>query len=147
MTATFPTAYPFPVASGGLEHASHVRPLRGPPAAFIRQPYLGLAPAVSAVSGFGTGAGAFIANNGSDADQSQGMVRIRCGLAPTASGSIALAFPGSPLASSYVALADWAAISNPIALAGGLLTIAWTANRPLLPNQTIHLAYQWAVSQ
>ena len=146
MTATMPTQYPFPVSSGGLEHAANVRPLRGPPQAFVRQPYLGSPPAVAGLSGFGAGAGAFIRNHGSDADQSQGLVVIRCGLLPAASGALQLSFPLGVVAGQYLAFLDWGSITTYTA-ATPLLQFAWTANRPLLSNETLHLAYQWAVSQ
>jgi hypothetical protein len=146
MVATLPTAYPFPVAPGGLRHANATRPLRGPPAAFVRQPYLGSPPSVAGIAGFGVGSGAFIRNNGSDADQSQGVVVIRCGLAPLGAGAIQLNFPAGVTAGQYVAFADWAAI-GPITPATPLLQFAWNANRPLLPNEVLHMAYQWAVSQ
>jgi hypothetical protein len=146
MVATFPTQYPFPVAPGGLRHSNPTRPLRGPPAAFVRQPYLGDAPAVQLLTGFGAGSGAFIRNNGSDADQSQGLVVIRCGLAPGSSGNVALNFPIPPLDGQYWCAADWANIATPIAVGGNALVIPWTANRPLLPNEVLLLAYQWLVS-
>lgn len=146
MVATFPTPRPFPVAPGGLAHNPATRPLRGPPSAFVRQPYLGSPPAVAGVAGFGTGAGAFIRNNGSDADQSQGLVVIRCGLIPAASGAIQLSFPLGAVTGQYVGFADWAAIS-PITVATPIVQFAWTANRALRANEVLHLAYQWTVSQ
>jgi hypothetical protein len=146
MVATLPTPYPFPVSSGGLEHASPVRPLRGPPAAFVRQPYLGMAPAVAGIVGFGAGSGAFIRNDGGDADQSQGLVVIRCGLNPLNNGVVQLTFPAGVVAGQYVGFLDWGAITN-MSLATPLLQFSWTANRPLLPNEVLLFAYQWAVSQ
>ena len=146
MTATFPTAHPFPVAPGGLERANATRPLRGPQSLYVRQPYLGSAPAVSAASGFGSGGGAMIGNEGSDADQSQGLVLIRVGVGPSASGAIALAFPIAPAAGQYVAFAEWAQLGVE-APAANLLPIAWTATRPLIPGELLRLAYQWTVSQ
>lgn len=147
MVATFPTQHPFPVSSGGLAHDPAIRPLSQ--AQQVRQPYLGNAPQVSntGLSAFGVATGAGIQNNGSDADQSQGIVKIRCGLGPGPSGTIVLSFPVAPLASQYAAFADWATIANPIAVVGSSLAINWTANRPLLPNEVLTLAYQWAVSQ
>ena len=145
MSATFPTAFPFPVASGGLEHANATRPLRGPETRYARQPYLGSPPAVSAASGFGSGGGAMITNEGSEADQSQGIVAIRVGVGASPSGSIALAFPIAPQSGQYVAFAEWAQLG--LADAGSLLTIAWTATRPLIPGEWLRLAYQWTVSQ
>ena len=146
MTATFPTQYPFPVASGGTRHANATRPLRGPPTAFVRQPDLGSPPAVASVVGFGTGAGAFIRNNGSEADQSQGLVVVRCGLTPAASGVIQLSFPLGVVAGQYWGACDWATISN-VSVATPILQFSWTASRPLLSNEVLLMAYQWAVSQ
>lgn len=145
MTAQVPTSYPFPVSSGGLRHFPAVRPLRGPPAAFVRQPDLGEPPRVAALTGFGAGAGAYIRNDGSDADQSQGLIIIRCGLGPTSSGSIGLSFPAGVVAGQYVFLADWASFT-PAAPAGNVIVIT-AAARALLSNETLLLAYQWAVSQ
>jgi hypothetical protein len=146
MVATLPTQYPFPVASGGLEHASHVRPLRGPPAAFVRQPYLGSPPVVMGLAGFGAGSGAFIRNDGSDADQSQGIVVIRCGANPLGAGAVQLNFSTGVATGQYVAFADWANIAS-ITAAAPTLQINWTSNRPLLPFEVLTMAYQWAVSQ
>src|ERR1700722_14591576 len=128
MTAQVPTSYPFPVAPGGLRHNPSVRPLRGPPAAFVRQPYLGSPPAVAGLAGFGAGAGAFIANDGADADQSQGLVVVRCGLNPLNVGAIQLSFSTPVAAGQYVFLADWAGVGL-ITLAPPLVQWAWTANR------------------
>jgi hypothetical protein len=146
MTATLPTQYPFPVAPGGMRHANATRPLRGPPQAFVRQPDLGFAPSVAQVLGFGAGAGAFIRNNGSDADQSQGLIVVRCGLNPAASGSVMLSFPIAPIAGQYVGLADWATFGSP-AIGGNIISFTWTGTRPLLSNEILLMAYQWAVSQ
>lgn len=146
MVATFPTSHPFPVAPGGLRHSNATRPLRGPPSAYVRQPYLGSPPAVAGIAGFGAGSGAFIRNDGADADQSQGIVQIRCGLAPLGTGAVQLSFSTPLAAGQYVAFADWANITN-ITISAPLLQFAWTANRQLLPNEVLRLAYQWAVSQ
>ena len=145
MVATLPTQYPSPVSSGGLEHASHVRPLRGPPAAYVRQPYLGSPPAIFGLAGFGSGSGAHIRNNGSDADQSQGLVVVRCGINPLGVGVLQLSFPAGIVAGQYVILADWANMT--LNVAGSVLQCNWTATRPLLPNEVLTAAYQWAVSQ
>lgn len=122
------------------------RPLRGPPSAYVRQPYLGSPPSVIQVLGFGAGGGASIRNNGSDADQSQGLIVIRCGLNPSASGSIQLFFPIAPVLGQYWGAADWASLGSP-SVGGNVLMFPWTATRPLLSNETLLLAYQWAVSQ
>jgi len=121
------------------------RTLRGALGTDVRQPDLGGAPKVSSLSGFGTGGGAYIRNNGSGADQSQGLVIIRCGLLPASSGTLVLAFGATISAGQYWAAADWA---QPLALSpsGANLTINWTASRPLLSNEMLALAYQWSVS-
>lgn len=146
MVATFPTQYPFPVSSGGLRSTNATRPLRGPQTAFVRQPYLGSPPNVAGLAGFGAGSGAFIRNNGSDADQSQGIIVIRCGLSPLGAGAIQLNFTTPIATGQYVAFADWANIGL-ITAAAPTLQIAWTANRTLNANEVLHMAYQWAVSQ
>lgn len=145
MVATLPTQYPSPVAPGGLRHNPSVRPLRGPPAAFVRQPYLGQPPAIFGIAGFGAGSGAHIRNNGSDADQSQGMVVIRCGINPLGAGVLQLSFPAGVVAGQYVILADWATFT--LTAATPILQTTWNATRPLLPNEVLTAAYQWAVSQ
>lgn len=122
----------------GGQGASNARPLGEPPQHQVRQPYLGSPPAVSAISGFGTGSGAFILNEGSDADQSQGLVAIRVGLAPAQSGTIELSFPVTPPAMSF--FCDWATIEA----SEGDLTL--TFNRPLVTGELLRLAYQWSVS-
>jgi hypothetical protein len=146
MVATFPSSYPHPVAPGGLAHNPSVRPLRGPPSQFVRQPDLGSPPRVAGLAGFGSGAGAFIANDGADADQSQGIIVIRCGLNPLAVGAIQVTFSTPLVAGQYLGFAEWATI-GPISINPPMLQFAWNANRPLLPNEVLRLAYQWAVSQ
>jgi hypothetical protein len=146
MVATVPTQYPFPVAPGGLRHNPSVRPLRGPPAAFIRQPDLKFPPNVAGIAGFGTGSGAFIRNDGADADQSQGIVVIRCGLNPAGAGAVQLNFSTPIATGQYVFFADWAG-PGIITAAAPTLQWAWTSNRPLLPNEHLRVAYQWVISQ
>ena len=126
--------------------ANRVRPLRGPPSQYVRQPYLGNAPAVLGIAGFGASSGAFIRNDGADADQSQGLVVIRCGLNPLGVGVVQLNFPVAIVTGQYVAFADWANITT-ITVASPTLQINWTANRTLLPNEVLLMSYQWAVSQ
>jgi hypothetical protein len=145
MVATFPTQYPHPIAPGGLLHNPSTRPLRGPPSAFVRQPDLGSPPAIFGIAGFGTGSGAHIRNNGSDADQSQGLVAIRCGINPLGVGVLQIRFPLGVVAGQYVLLCDWAAFV--VTPATPILQCTWNANRPLLPNELLTVAYQWAVSQ
>ena len=125
--------------------ASNSRPLRTAPALTMRQPYLGQTPSVQTAVGFGTGGGAGIQNNGSDADQSQGLVAIRVGAAPAASGSLQLFFPISPSPSTYVFFADWASLVPTIG--ANQVTLAWTATRALITGELLLLAYQWTVSQ
>jgi hypothetical protein len=138
-------AYPKPVASGGLTGAAAFRSLRGPPATSVRQPDLGGAPRVSAATGFGTGGGAYVRNNGSDADQSQGIVVCRCGLNPAATGTLNLTFPGpAPTAGLYWIASEWATFVP--TTAGQALQLAWTATRTLVPNETVTVAYQWTTS-
>jgi hypothetical protein len=124
--------------------ASNSRPLRGPPVAFMRQPYLGQTPSVQTAVGFGVGGGAGIQNNGSDADQSQGLVAIRVGAAPAASGNLQIFFPISPSPTTYVFFADWATLvptNGP-----NQIILAWVATRLLIPGELLLLAYQWTVS-
>jgi hypothetical protein len=146
MVATFPTSHPFPVSSGGLRHVNATRPLRGPQSAYVRQPDLGSPAKVAGIAGFGAGSGAFIANDGGEADQSQGVVVIRCGLAPLGVGAIQLNFSTPVATGQYTAFADWANIGV-ITVAAPTVQFAWNANRPLLPNEVLRLAYQWTVSQ
>lgn len=122
-----------------------LRPLRGPPASYTRQPYLGQPPMVSALIGFGTGSGAGIQNNGGDADQSQGLIAIRVGLNPAATGTVGLNFPAGIVGGQYVFMADWAT-GVPAAPAGNNINVTWTATRPLVPGELLLVAYQWAVS-
>jgi hypothetical protein len=145
MTATLPTPYPFPVAPGGLAQTQAFRPLRGTPQAFVRQPELGQAPKIFGLNGFGAGGGAFIRNHGSEADQSQGLVVVRCGLNPAGTGVLQLSFPAGVVTGQYWCAADWASLST--VAATPVLQINWTATRPLLSNEVLLLAYQWTVSQ
>lgn len=149
---TEPSQYPKPVASGGAPLVGY-RTLRAAlaPAGFdMRQPDLGSPPGVLSVSGFGTGgnmgAGLAAGGHGSGADQSQGVVTIRTGLVSIAgSGTIVLRFPIAPGAGQYLVVGDWASfVPTP---AGNNLSIAWTANRTLGPNERLRLSYGWAVSQ
>jgi hypothetical protein len=129
---------------GSGQGPANAQPLRGSPT--IRQPYLGSPPSVASVSGFGTGAGGFILNNGSDADRSQGLVAIRVGLNPSNGGSVSLYFPVAPTTGQYVAMAEWSTPLNPVVV-GNNLNMTWANARPLIPGELLLLAYQWAVSQ
>jgi hypothetical protein len=127
--------------------ASNARPLRGPPVAFVRQPDLGQPPRIQLCTGLGMGSGAGILNNGSDADQSQGLVVLRVGLGAAATGSVALFFPVTPTGiGQYVFLADWATLGG-LALAGNTLSLTWSSPRQLIPGEQLVMAYQWAISQ
>lgn len=137
-----PTQHPFPVAPGGLRQTGY-RTLRGALGTDVRQPDLGGAPNVVSIAGFGT-AGAMIVSQGSAADKSQGLVSIRCGPSPGASGTVVLNFGAPVSAGAYWAAADWASCT--LSAAGNNLTITWTANRTLLPFEVLTLAYQWLIS-
>jgi hypothetical protein len=133
------------IAGQGLSgDAGMIRALRNSPPGQIRQPYLGSPPAIFGLSGFGVGSGAFIRNQGSDADQSQGLVVIQVGLNPLATGVIQLSFPAGIVAGQYVFLADWATFV--LAYATPVLQATWTGTRPIQPQETLLAAYQWAVS-
>lgn len=147
-----PTQYPAPVNSGGLWNdigAEWPFTLRNYLLS-VRQPGLGNAPNVVSLSGFGSpglvGPGATISGTGNDADQTDGLVKIFVGLAPAGSGTIVLRFPIAPGAGTYVLFADWANALGNGTPAGNNLTINWTANRTLIANEVLMLAYQWAVS-
>jgi hypothetical protein len=137
-----PSQRPFPKATGGLAGATYGRPMRSP--GTLRPPDLGQPPAVVSLSGFGAPAGAYIRNEGSAADQAQGIVVIRAGVIPTGSGTIVLTFPAGVVANQYVFLADWASFAP--AIAGAQATLTWTATRPILANERLLLAYQWSNS-
>jgi hypothetical protein len=142
-----PTNRPFPLAPGGAPNIG-LRSLRqgvGPAGADVRQPDLGGAPKVQTISGLGVEAGAYVRNQGSGADQSQGMVIVRTGAAPSTTGTIVLAFGATVTAAQYWCAAEWASLV--LSAAGAALTITWTSTRPLRPFEPIHLAYQWSVSQ
>lgn len=135
-------------SNNGGEPAALIPPpaaLRGPPALFTRQPYQGSPPAVTQATGFGTGSGAGIRNDGADADKSQGLVRITVGAAPAGTGSLGLNFPAGITTGAYVWLADWATIVAGVP-SGNTITLTWTATRPLIPGEVLLLAYQTLVS-
>jgi len=69
---------------------------------------------------------------------------VLTGLAPAASGTLALRFPIAPTAGQYWTAADWASLSP--AIAGNVLTLTWNATRTLNSNERVVLAYQWMVS-
>lgn len=130
--------------SYGGQAASNARPLRGPPVTSVRQPYLGQAPFANAATGFGTGSGVMVRNQGSDADQSQGLFAVKVGLAPAGTGTIVANFPAAIPAGGIVFLADWCTIAASIV--GGVATLTWTATRTLVTGEMLLVAYQWAVS-
>jgi hypothetical protein len=107
---------------------------------------LGGAPMVFGIGGFGTvGMGAYIRNQGRDADRAQGLIVIRCGLNPGATGVVQISFPPPAIvAGQYVLLAEWATFA--LTTASPTLQGNWTATRTLLPNETLIAAYQWTVS-
>jgi len=142
---TIPTQYPDDTSQRGtLQMAG----LRSPPQFDVRPPDLKSPPMVSALgAGLGTGAGAFVRNNGSDADQAQGLVIIRAGSNPTAGPyTLTLTFPAGVAGGQYVFFADWATCAAG-APSGNNITITLTATRAVLPNERLHFAYQWAVSR
>ena len=136
-----PSKYATPVSVRG---SVGLRPLRGPAGSDVRQPDLGSPPSVSALTGMGAGAGAYVRNNGNGPDQSQGVAVIFTGLAPAASGTLGLRFPIAPAVNQYWTAADWASLTQ--AIAGNVLTLTWTATRTLNSNERVIVAYQWAVS-
>ena len=89
--------------------------------ATVRPPDQGNAPLVGDVTGLGIGGGAGI---GANADSSFGNVRFNVGLAPSASGSLTLAWPVAPppQAAGVAFAADWATVSQ-AALAGPSLDL------------------------
>lgn len=121
------------------------RPLWQVPQNQVRQPYLGGAPTVGPVTGFGSGGGGGIANNGSDADISQGIVRITVGLNPLNSGNVGLNFTSPPTAGSYSFAGEWfSGLSQNII--GNALILGWAASRPLVTGEILTLAYRWTNS-
>jgi hypothetical protein len=118
------------------------RTLRGALGTDVRQPDLGSPPIVASVTGFGSGSGAFIASQGSGADQSQGLVIVQAGINPGVSGTVVLVFPVIP-PSMFIA-GEWCSVTQ--SLASHTLTITWTATRAILPNERLALAYQWSIS-
>lgn len=135
--------YPAPVESGGLEGDGQPHAMRNY-LGYLRQPDLGQAPRVVTTTGLGTGGGASIGDEGSEADQSQGMIVLRIGLNPAASGTCPIYFPIAPGAGQYRVMADWAAVTPTVSV--NQLLIAWAATRPLVPGETVRIAYQWTVS-
>lgn len=133
-------------AWGSGQAASNARPLRGAPASYVRQPFLGSPPAVQLCTGFGNGSGAGIRSQGSDADQSQGLIAIVVGLAPAASGTLQLKIAASPPSGGTTLFCDWATLT-PNVFTGLTWTIAWTATRPLVTGELLLIAYQWTISQ
>lgn len=133
--------YPAPVPTGNAGGQLHaMRNFTG----YLRQPDLKQAPGVVAVTGLGTGSGAGIQNEGSDADQSQGLIILRVGINPSGSGTCPIRFPIAPGAGQYRIMADWATLTPTVSV--NQLLIAWTANRPLIPGEELTIAYQWTNS-
>lgn len=139
------TQYPFPVSRGGLLHGGVPHAMRNY-LGYLRQPDLKQPPQAVGPTGLGTGnIGAWIQNEGSDADQSQGLIKLRVGLAPAASGTCPIYFPIAPTGGQYRVLCDWATLTPTVSVNN--LLIGWAATRPLVPGETLTIAYQWAVSQ
>lgn len=138
-----PTQYPAPQSDRGAHRSSG---LRTAPSMSVRQPYLGSAPQVVSLTNMGgAGAGAGIINNGSDADQTQGLVIITVGPGQSGNPVLTLRFPAGIAGGQYVFFADWCSIS-PGAPAGGQIALTCTPNRALVGGEKILLAYQWTVS-
>jgi len=135
--------YAFPVAPGGLEQDGDQHSFRRP--GQVRQPDLKQAPGVIGPTGFGTGAGGGITNEGSDADQSQGIIYILVGVNPSNSGTCGIRFPVAPQAGQYALYADWATLAPTVSVNN--LLIGWTGTRPLIPGEVLKIAYGWANSQ
>lgn len=131
----------------GGQAASNSRPLRSAPQFTTRQPFLGHTPTILQAVGFGNGGGASIANSGSDADWSQGLVRIKVGLNPLTVATIAIQFPASVTIASgqYVTAADWATVTENVV--SNALYCTCSLTRRLVPGEVLLLAYQWRVSQ
>jgi hypothetical protein len=121
----------------------NTRPMRNGPPLMTSTPDIGQPPAVWGLNGFGAGAGAYIRNQGRDADRSQGLVVIRCGLNPAATGVLQLSFPAGIVTGQYVLLADWCTFA--LVVAAPVLQANWTATRTL-GQETLLVAYQWTVS-
>lgn len=140
---TFPTSQVFPASDCG---AFEISGLRTAPQFSNRQPFLGSAPQVVSITNMGgAGAGAGILNNGSDADQSQGLVAIRVGPGQSGTPVLTLRFPAGIAGGQYVFFADWCSIAAG-APGGGQIALTLTPTRTLIGGELIFLAYQWAVS-
>lgn len=138
-----PTQYPSPQSDRGPLHA---RSLRTSPQTTVRQPDLGSPPNVVSVTNLGgAGAGAFILNNGSDADKTQGLVALKVGPGQSGNPVVTLRFPAGIAGGQFVFLADWCSIS-PGAPAGGQIALTCTPNRTLVGGELLLLAYQLTVS-
>lgn len=135
--------YPAPVETGGLEGDGQLHAMRNW-LGYVRQPDLGNAPRAVGPTGLGTGGGAGIGDEGSEADQSQGIIYCRVGIGAATSGTCPIYFPVAPAGGQYRVMADWATLTPTVS--ANQLLIAWAANRPLVPGETVRIAYQWAVS-
>jgi hypothetical protein len=119
----------------------NVRPLRQRVPLTIRARDLGNPPAVASATGLGIGGGAGISHQGADQDASQGIVRMRVGLAPSLTGIVTLQFPQAmpAAAGAIVCFSDLALVVTQ----GNPLSIAWTAPGPLVSGSIARIAYQW----
>lgn len=135
------TDHPFPKAPGGLQGATFGRPMRT--MGTLRQPDLGQPPNVVSVTGV---ASASIRNEGSAADQSQGLVVINTGPAPSQfSCSVVLRFPAGIVANQYIAFSEQGPCSFS-GIGGGQATLNLAYNTQAPISTQFVIAYQWAVS-
>lgn len=113
-----------------------------PPVLSVAQP-----PAVSAVTGLGTGGGAGVQSKGSPSDgQGFGSVEIIAGSNPSAGGSVTLIFPALPPLLFIAGTDEFGTITAPNNDgAHTTITINWTGT--LKPGQRYSLAYEWSVSK
>jgi hypothetical protein len=102
-------------------------------------------PAVSAVTGLGTGGGAGVQSQLAPSDgQGAGQVLVRAGQDAALGGSVTLAYPQTPPTMFYApseAFQDFAVAGQ----GTSTHTLSWT--NALSPNQVHAIAYQWSVSQ
>ncbi len=113
-----------------------------PPTLSTAQP-----PAVSAVTGLGTGGGAGIYSGGSPSDgQGFGSVQIVAGSNPSVGGSVTLVFPQQPPLLFISGNGEFGTITAPNN-DGAHTTIAINWTGQLRPGEKFQLNYEWAVSK
>ena len=128
---------------GGQNLDWGVTPLRQYPPGTVRAVDQKNPPVIVSATGLGNG-GAFIINQGADADASQGLIACRIGLGFASTGTVVIQWPVAPPAAAggFVFLCDWATLvpsgTNPI-------TLTWTQlpSEILVPGQRKLIAYQW----